>query len=256
MSIADKYTTLTTEKIPKVYEAGYKKGKAEGGDTTAAYEQGVADGNQAMLSDIWDAIQQGGARTKYNEAFKGVRWNNTIFKPKYDIRPTGGDCTQIFYQSGVTDVKGICERQGITLDFSQVTAASQPLFNSAVTRMPVCDLTKQNAVSTFFHSAKQLEWVDKVILRNDGTQQFGTGLGYHWTLYAGNLVHFPIEGKIGMNVYFGSDKLDDESVQSIVDALMDLTGQTSQNVYFHTNIVSKLTEQQITTITAKNWIIG
>lgn len=50
--------------------------------------------------------------------------------------------------------------------------------------------------------------------------------------------------------------LSDESIQSIIDGLADLTGQTAQTIYLHINVVNKLTTEQSTQILNKNWSIG
>ena len=50
-----------------------------------------------------------------------------------------------------------------------------------------------------------------------------------------------------------SPLLSDESIQSIIDGLADLTGQTAQTLTLHEDVV--LTEEQKATITLKNWIL-
>jgi hypothetical protein len=50
--------------------------------------------------------------------------------------------------------------------------------------------------------------------------------------------------------------LSDESIQSIIDGLADLTGQTAQKITFHTDVVLKLTDEQWNQINAKNWEVG
>ena len=50
--------------------------------------------------------------------------------------------------------------------------------------------------------------------------------------------------------------LDDESIQSILDGLADLTGETAQTITLHADIKSKLTNEQTSAITAKNWTIA
>lgn len=86
MSIADKLA-LIAENEQKVFEAGYEKGKNEGGggDATAAYEQGVADGKQSEYDAFWDAYQDNGNRTDYQNCFSGRGWTDETYKPKYDI---------------------------------------------------------------------------------------------------------------------------------------------------------------------------
>lgn len=258
MSIADKLTTIA-ENEQKVYQAGYDKGLASGGGGgyDEGYDVGVEDGKKAEYDTFWDSFQQNGTRTDYNDGrgFYGAWWTDENFKPKYDIVPVG-NCSQLFSYSNITDVKGICEKQGITLDLSQVTYSSNALYNSKVTRMPVCDISNIPNLASFFNSAKELVWVDSVVLNENGTQAFGNGTGYNWMLYAGKLVHCPIEGKIGTNVWFNSQgALDDETIQSIIDALMDLSGGTAQTLTFHTTVGAKLTQAQKDAISAKNWTL-
>lgn len=50
--------------------------------------------------------------------------------------------------------------------------------------------------------------------------------------------------------------LTDESVQSIIDGLADLTGQTAQAIYLHSSVVKRLTNEQLTQISNKNWSLG
>jgi len=58
--------------------------------------------------------------------------------------------------------------------------------------------------------------------------------------------------KVNMNVNT-CEALSAESIQSIIDALVDLTGQTAQKLEWHTDVLLKLTDEQFATITAKNW---
>lgn len=50
-----------------------------------------------------------------------------------------------------------------------------------------------------------------------------------------------------------SSKLSNESVQSIINGLADLTGASAQTLTLHTTVKAKLTEAQIAAITSKNW---
>lgn len=80
MSIADKYTTLNTEKIPQVYEAG----------KNAEYET------------FWNEVLQGGERTQFRYAFGGLGWTDVNFKPPTTIRPS--DSRYMFCYSGITNL--------------------------------------------------------------------------------------------------------------------------------------------------------
>ena len=66
MSIADKLVTIA-ENERKVYDAGYTKGKTEGGGDS--YDRGVADGRRAEYDAFWDNLQSNGNRTQYAVAF-------------------------------------------------------------------------------------------------------------------------------------------------------------------------------------------
>lgn len=50
--------------------------------------------------------------------------------------------------------------------------------------------------------------------------------------------------------------LSDASINSIIDGLADLTGQTAQTITFGSTVKGKLTEEQIASITAKNWTLA
>lgn len=64
------------------------------------------------------------------------------------------------------------------------------------------------------------------------------------------------EGTIFENCTFSSSKLlSDDSIQSIIDGLFDLTGATAQTLTFHADVGAKLTDAQKATITAKNWTL-
>lgn len=56
--------------------------------------------------------------------------------------------------------------------------------------------------------------------------------------------------------FAASSLLSDESIQNIIDGLADSTGQSRKKIAFHTNVVLKLTEEQVAQISNKNWFIG
>lgn len=72
-----------------------------------------------------------------------------------------------------------------------------------------------------------------------------------------SLKHIEIVGVINetFNVRW-SPLLSDASVQNIIDVLADLTGQTAKVITFHADVKAKLTEEQIATITSKNWTLA
>ena len=63
------------------------------------------------------------------------------------------------------------------------------------------------------------------------------------------------EKTLGLSITMTScGNLSDESIQSIIDGLA--TVETAQTLTFHEDIKSKLTEEQISTITSKNWTLA
>lgn len=61
--------------------------------------------------------------------------------------------------------------------------------------------------------------------------------------------------KVGLKFY-DCILLSDDSIRSIIDGLADLTGQETQTLTLHADVKAKLTEDQITTITSKNWTLA
>lgn len=205
---------IIAENERKVYDAGYEKGKAEGGDTTAAYEQGVADGKQAEYEAFWNNLQQNGNRTDYACTF-GAGWNDSIFKPIYDMHVSSG--YMMFRSAGITDLKNI----PVKLDFSNVTNA-QYMFQWAKTKyIGEVNLTSipgdSSTAQMFAYSA--FITIEKLVFKDDGTQAINSNM----FTYASALENLTIEGIVGKNFNLQwSTKLSKASIESIIFAL-DLT---------------------------------
>lgn len=64
---------------------------------------------------------------------------------------------------------------------------------------------------------------------------------------------------INKNISFNhSSQLSDVSIQSIIDGLADLTGQTAQTLSVHKDVKAniKANEEWLTAITSKNWTLA
>ena len=60
-----------------------------------------------------------------------------------------------------------------------------------------------------------------------------------------------------LHMNFGfSYNLSDESIQSIIEGLVDLTGKTTQTVIFHPDVEARMSEEQKAIITSKNWTLA
>ena len=54
----------------------------------------------------------------------------------------------------------------------------------------------------------------------------------------------------------GSANFTNETIESIINGLVDLSGLTSKTLTLHTNVKAKLTETQLAIITGKNWTLA
>lgn len=216
----------------------------------------TAGGGDSWYDAFWDEYQLNGARVKYDYGFTGSGWNTNIFKPKYDIKPT--DASYMFYgASGLRiDLAEYLEALDIDLDFSNCINFSWLIYGSSIKRLGVIDMrkvnTNNNANSVFRQGgADNLETIDKVIV----SEKYP--LGNNSFTNCTKLKDITIEGNITGNFAIGSSsKLTDDSVNSIINALADLTGTTAKTITFNTTVKNNLTEEQIATITSKNWTLA
>lgn len=203
--------------------------------------------NGAYYDKFWDTYQDYGRKTIYNQytgGFLGSSWNDDNFNPKYPIVLT--DASYIFRQTGITDLT----RDGIVMDFSQCKTFNYAFayINHTTMKIPFIDLSIATNTTSTFQNLKG----DTLHLKFSES----TNIASNMLSGIQNLVNFTVEGTIGMNISLpNADKLSTESVQSIIDHLKDLTGQTAQKVQFHTTVAGKLTDEQIATIFAKNWTL-
>ncbi len=223
MTTAEKLQTIA-ENVSKVYEAGYEKGKSEGGDNETAYNEGFEAGKQAEYDEFWDTYQSNGERTHYNYAFQ--QWALDIIKPKYDIKPTGL-ANNLFYGvkapivgSKTVDMVEWLNELGIILDLSKATNINYLLTDVAFGRIGVIDATSATQMTYTFQRMKHLVTIDKFILKSDGSQVFSGNF-----IECAKLENITIEGTIGQNGFNvqWSTKLSKSSITSIINALSSTT---------------------------------
>lgn len=218
MSIAEKLTQIA-ENEQKVYEAGYEKGKAEGGDTTEAYEQGVADGKKAEYDAFWDSYQDKGEYKMSHYMFAGNGWNDKTFKPKYDIKFRYG-CTYTFGLSLMTDIVASLQAQGVTLNTKEASNLAYLCYSMASRSFPVLDTTgvtgyTYGSMRGIFYDARKLEYIDKIITNE--------AIFYNdWFYRCEKLKDVTFEGVIGNNIDFQySTLLSKASIKNIIGCLSD-----------------------------------
>ena len=209
MSIAEKLQTIA-ENEQKVYEAGYAKGKSEGGG-----------GGDSYYDVFWDNYQLNGSRTSYSYAFYTSGWNDTTFKPKYNIVAKSAD--YMFQNSKITNLKEILANKGVTLDVSQCTQPYGIFYYTAITHIPEINLENATKINNMFYGSKNLVSVDKLIL-SSGTNE-KTVQATNAFVDCTELENIIIEGIINTGTFDFrySQKLNYESIKSIINALSTTT---------------------------------
>ena len=250
-NIAEKLTTIA-ENQQRVYDAGFTAGQEQGGGggyTEADIEAAIEQGKQAEYDRFWNSYFVGldynpySGEDDYQYAFAGKGWNDENFKPNAPLRPK--QAANMFANSMVTDISVL------DIDFSQCTSFTQMLYGSRIAKIGVVDTRKASNPGYMCNNAPNLVEVEKIILKDDGTQIIDAML-----INCKSLVEVRFEGVIGKNMSInGSPLLSNDTVQNIIDHLKDLTGATAQTLTFHADVGAKLTEEQKATITAKNWTL-
>lgn len=209
------------------------------------YERGLQEGRQAEYDRFWDAYQQNGNRTEYSNAFYG--WTTETCQPKYDLKPVTAD---YMFAKATMDPKASLDERGVFLDTSNCTNINRMFVRADVQRVPVLDLRKATILTEVFQYA-YVRTIDKIILNDTGDQNLNN---FFWGTTFLKEVRF--EGVIGSGITFkDTNVLSNESVQSIIDHLKDLTGATAQTLTLHNAVGSKLTDAQKAAVTAKNWTL-
>ena len=213
-------------------------------------------GKQAEYDAFWDATQDYGKRTAYVYAFGSYIWNDTNFKPKYDIKPIG-NCTNIFRYVQVTDFVSILEKQGVVLDLSGATNLEYAFQSCTTKRLGVIDCTgipSSSVLRSAFNSMPNIETIE--LLRVNETLQYSGTFNN-----SPQLVNLTIEGVIGQNGFnvSWSTLLSHDSLMSIINALQDKTGDTSGTswiVTLGTTNLAKLSDAEKAIATEKGWSLA
>ena len=200
----------------KGYTEGYEKGKSEGGDTSAAYEQGVADGKQAENDEFWDNYIFKEPMTDSAGLFAGRGWNDKSFKPNKSFTISGSSA-YLFYNTGITDFVGLLERLGVTITFSDISGNVITSYSALTTFPPI---SFRAALTNAFANSANLVTVEKVILKEDGSNTFSSPFNNCPELK--NVTFEGVIGQNGLNLQW-STKLSRESIESIINALSTAT---------------------------------
>lgn len=249
MTIAEKIARAKTD-YDEVYEAGYAKGQAEGGDTTAAYDEGFEAGKKAEYDAFWDDFQNKGKETRYDYAFAGQRWTVETFRPKYDLIATNAQFMFAYGALTGVDLTQHLESLGVILDTSQSTSFKNMFYYGSPKRVPTLDTTSADSL-TQLDSYASVETFDKIILRNDGSQ-----LVTSMFQQASPLINLTLEGVIGQNGLNlqWSTNLTHDSLMSVINVLKDNSGTDTWNtITLGAENLAKLSAEEIALMESKQW---
>ena len=211
------------------------------------YDVGVEDGKQSEYDRFWDACLGNADVINGQNMFSGSGWNDVTFNPPRSFAVN--NAYMIFRACGITDLGAKLKKLGVVITFD--TNSMQYAFNSAkFTNIGNIAFTQPFAsLDTVFTYNSNLRVIEPVIPVNN------CNIGYG---FAGctALEEVRFSGTIAQMAYFAnSSNLSAASIQSIVDGLADLTGQTAQTLTLHSAVGAKLTEAQKETVAAKNWTL-
>ena len=239
LSTADTYRPeVMADSIEEVYTHGYNSGYDEGvssGESAGSeiimeeiasinneLEQTLYStdtGGKSFYDAFWDEYQSNGTRLTYTMAFAGIGWTTKTFKPKYDIKPK--NARYMFANGSLAgiDLTSLLEGLGIVLDTSNCTDFRQMFYYSSPKRIPAINTVAIDTFNSFIYYA-DIETIDRLILREDGSQAFVSPFSG-----AAKLINIIIEGTIGKNGFDIKDsiKLSKASIESIINALSTTT---------------------------------
>lgn len=203
--------------------------------------------------DFWDVYQDYGNRRKYDFAFSGSYWTNENFsKIKHDLIPTG--CKGLFFNSNITgDMTELLKNMNIIIDFSKSVDIVSIFYNTRITRSATINATSAKRIETIGMYAEFLETIDEFIFGKKEDNQ----LYINVFIYMKRLKNIKISGDVIDDLNFAmSPNLTTESVDSIINALVDYTGQQTKTLKLNSSVVNRMTDEQHSKIFNKNWTTG
>lgn len=232
------------------------------------------------LKDIADAIREkNGTEGTYKPSEMGSA-----------VRAIEGDCSVDIERSAKNIALaglGLFDDTAVTLNLDSATTLSNLIAlpankNTSVEHLIVnCPNQVTNCYMMFYLSTPSPDDVLKRITLNVDTSKvnrFGSTFAYCMALevvdgspfdfssateitsfFAGSAVSYfrVVPNTIAVNCNFsGSSRLSDETIQSIIDGLVDLTDGTARTITFHATVLAKLTDEQLEQVSNKNWTLG
>ena len=249
MGREDGITVGKAEGIEEGKAIGYAEGKTDG----------IAEGKKSQYDEFWDNYQRtiNGVSNVYSAQymFASGSWNDETFKPKYSMTYMIG-ANNMFNSCEVTDLNAALERQGVVFDFHKVASFGGTFSYMSTTTLPVIDTrgsnTLSNVFSLMFSNSKKLRTIEKLILKDDGSQPFLNSFNYCESLE--NIVVEGVIGQDGLNLQW-STKLTHDSLMSIIEHLSSTaSGKTATFSKIAVNNAFETSEGLADGSTSEEWL--
>lgn len=195
------------------FEEGQSTFEVEFEEVIEAGEEKYKQGKLEQYNQFWDVLQNNGSRNSYSHAFKF--FSDETFKPKYKMN-LAGDNTEMFDDSVIQSSDMLAEY----VNFSKCEIGDRMFMDCEFITLPELDFGNAVSLNDLFSGSINIERIEKLIL--------GSKLKYFNAPFFDlrKLSHIIIEGKIPNSVSFSeSPLLDAESIQSIIDALEDVSDE-------------------------------
>lgn len=197
-------------------------------ETVAENQEKVFEaGKTKEWSDFWDVLQNYDGATEYRYAFAYSKWTDDNYNPKHPILINGTNmCQYAFGYSNITETK--------------VAIIFEP------------DSDNNSDSNNMFYRAENMVKINGITFNEHTT--------FSNTFYRCNkLEELYVYGMIGQNglVLQWSTKLTHDSLMSIINALVDKSGDTSETwkITLGTENYARLTADEISIAEQKGWNI-
>lgn len=236
-------------------EGGYDKGYAEG------HEKGYAEGETKGEEQGYDrGYKQGKADgsdfTRYIKSLSRTFYDAT-FPEGYELDISTSDAVGMTHfmclATGVKSVKLAFVNKGATINANYAFGGDNNLKGDFLETVDISNVEcKFDGVAGMFQMRKVLK---HVIGEIDLSVSTTNNAAFYNCLALEDVSFKPLS--IGMTISFSnSPLLSAASVQSIINGLADLTGANTQTLSFHADVKATLTEEQLVSITQKNWTVA
>lgn len=179
----------------------------------------------------WGKYLNNGKVQASNMLFAGVGWKDTVFDPLFDINMSNS--SSAFNSSGITDLRGILQRNGVSLIFNDSGTGYNQHFSvftySKIKYIPYLKLPLTSTAYGWFTGCAQLIEVDGYECTEKHTFEQSNGASKTFQGCT-NLVHIIFHGTIANTINMQDcKKLDMESLGSLFRCLKNFRADDPDN---------------------------